>query len=595
MKRTLLFISSLIVLVFFAHCGKDNQVNQENIALTDHVMEFVDDHIQEQLDLASDKEVPEMLESLSVWLSEQEGVINAVPYGDSIVVTYVDESESIVTVYDMTLQDETEYDFYQFFNRNGAETSQEQVMIGNHNVFIYDAYALDENLREGDSIDKLFSFYGNQPTHLKDEQCTVESLRQLTQYGYILLATHGAPNCFATRELVTSENRLQYLDDRLAGKLKVYSTVYKIENGYEYSGRYYWVTNKFINELEGRFNKAVVFNSSCESLTGDAPLKNAFLNKGAATYYGFDNDVESYYKYYASACITEALLRNYTTGEAFDLFASVCPQSSYGTAFAKAGDDDVTWYEIPDVPTDGLVAYYPFNGNADDASGHGNNGILSGQNVPVLTMDRKGCANSAYEFGGYYNRNWIRVPNSETLQFDKEFTVAFWIQQTELAGMDGWGNYSTTGPGFAAVCKAGDGNACYPGLYITTGIGENGEGLHVGTNNSNGNAHNHDTWNHDINYDYRRYQLGDWIHVALVVENVNKILCINGLEVARDELGKEADFTSMNQQDLYIGVMAGWNLGSEYGTWYPFYGKIDDVRVYNRALDPFEIKALARE
>lgn len=595
MKRTLLFISSLIVLVFFAHCGKDNQVNQENIALTDHVMEFVDDHIQEQLDLASDKEVPEMLESLSVWLSEQEGVINAVPYGDSIVVTYVDESESIVTVYDMTLQDETEYDFYQFFNRNGAETSQEQVMIGNHNVFIYDAYALDENLREGDSIDKLFSFYGNQPTHLKDEQCTVESLRQLTQYGYILLATHGAPNCFATRELVTSENRLQYLDDRLAGKLKVYSTVYKIENGYEYSGRYYWVTNKFINELEGRFNKAVVFNSSCESLTDDAPLKNAFLNKGAATYYGFDNDVESYYKYYASACITEALLRNYTTGEAFDLFASVCPQSSYGTAFAKAGDDDVTWYEIPDVPTDGLVAYYPFNGNADDASGHGNNGILSGQNVPVPTTDRKGCANSAYEFGGYYNRNWIRVPNSETLQFDKEFTVAFWIQQTELAGMDGWGNYSTTGPGFAAVCKAGDGNACYPGLYITTGIGENGEGLHVGTNNSNGNAHNHDTWNHNINYDYRRYQLGDWIHVALVVENVNKILCINGLEVARDELGKEADFTSMNQQDLYIGVMAGWNLGSEYGTWYPFYGKIDDVRVYNRALDPFEIKALARE
>ena len=61
MKKTLLFISSLIVLVFFAQCGKDNRVNQENNALTDHVMEFVDDHIQEQLDLASDKEVPEMV------------------------------------------------------------------------------------------------------------------------------------------------------------------------------------------------------------------------------------------------------------------------------------------------------------------------------------------------------------------------------------------------------------------------------------------------------------------------------------------------------------------------------------------------------
>ena len=309
------------------------------------------------------------------------------------------------------------------------------------------------------------------------------------------------------------------------------------------------------------------------------------------------DDVESVYKYWASAFTVEALLRNYTTGEAFDLFTSVYPQASYGTAFAKAGRDDVTWYEIPPVPTDGLVAYYPFNGSANDASGNGNNGILSGQNPPVTTMDRKGHADSAYEFGGYYNPNWIRVPNSASLQFDKEFTISFWIQHTEFAGMDGWGSYSTTGPGFAPVCKAGDGNACFPGLYIMTGIGADGEGIHIGTNNSNGNAHNHDTWNHDINYDYRRYQLGDWIHIALVVENTNKILCINGLEAARDELGLEANFSSMNQQDLYIGVMAGRNSGFGWGGgfWYPFYGKIDDIRIYNRALSPFEVKALYQE
>ena len=47
--------------------------------------------------------------------------------------------------------------------------------------------------------------------------------------------------------------------------------------------------------------------------------------------------------------------------------------------------------------SDGLVAYYPFNGNADDESGNGNNGKVNGA---TLTTDRNGNANSAYDFDG---------------------------------------------------------------------------------------------------------------------------------------------------------------------------------------------------
>ncbi len=47
--------------------------------------------------------------------------------------------------------------------------------------------------------------------------------------------------------------------------------------------------------------------------------------------------------------------------------------------------------------TDGLVAYYPFDGNADDASGNGNHGIVHGA---TLTMDRFDNADSAYSFDG---------------------------------------------------------------------------------------------------------------------------------------------------------------------------------------------------
>src|SRR5277367_6826618 len=48
--------------------------------------------------------------------------------------------------------------------------------------------------------------------------------------------------------------------------------------------------------------------------------------------------------------------------------------------------------------TNGLVAYYPFNGNANDASGNGNNGTIHGG--VVLAPDRFGSNNSAFTFNG---------------------------------------------------------------------------------------------------------------------------------------------------------------------------------------------------
>ena len=41
------------------------------------------------------------------------------------------------------------------------------------------------------------------------------------------------------------------------------------------------------------------------------------------------------------------------------------------------------------VPTNGLVGWWPFNGNANDESGNGNNGTVNGA---TLTLDRNGAA-----------------------------------------------------------------------------------------------------------------------------------------------------------------------------------------------------------
>jgi hypothetical protein len=52
------------------------------------------------------------------------------------------------------------------------------------------------------------------------------------------------------------------------------------------------------------------------------------------------------------------------------------------------------------VPTNGLVGWWPFNGNANDLSGNGNNGVVNGA---TLTTDRFGYANKAYDFNSNNN------------------------------------------------------------------------------------------------------------------------------------------------------------------------------------------------
>jgi hypothetical protein len=61
------------------------------------------------------------------------------------------------------------------------------------------------------------------------------------------------------------------------------------------------------------------------------------------------------------------------------------------------------------IPTEGLTAYFPFNGNANDESGNGNNGTINGA---TLTTDRFGKENSAYSFDGVNDSIIINNSNS---------------------------------------------------------------------------------------------------------------------------------------------------------------------------------------
>ena len=71
--------------------------------------------------------------------------------------------------------------------------------------------------------------------------------------------------------------------------------------------------------------------------------------------------------------------------------------------------------------TNGLVAYYPFSGNASDGSGNGMDGTTYGA---TLTTDRYGFPNSAYRFNG---SSWIQLPDEILPVSASELTISFWV------------------------------------------------------------------------------------------------------------------------------------------------------------------------
>ena len=85
-----------------------------------------------------------------------------------------------------------------------------------------------------------------------------------------------------------------------------------------------------------------------------------------------------------------------------------------------------TYAQIPTyVPANGLVGWWPFNGNANDESGNGNHGTVNGA---TLTQDRFGNANMAYYFSSAGCATYIGC-NINTASITSGITIGFWAQR----------------------------------------------------------------------------------------------------------------------------------------------------------------------
>lgn len=221
----------------------------------------------------------------------------------------------------------------------------------------------------------------------------------------------------------------------------------------------------------------------------------------------------------------------------------------------------------------GLVAYYPFNGNANDASGFNHHPAF---NNATLTTDRFGTSNNAYLFNGI--DNYMRVPNAPDLNFSNKISIAVWIKPQ--------GFYYGNCHGNSVLIKGTDIDPA--GRYLIRF--EDGQYL----NGNNCSVTTPDTIHQNywgsgafLYGGYTPYvQKGEWVSVIYTYDGTNVKLYVN-CKLVIDDVIPGLSFT--NPYDLFLGKLDS----PTHPYWYN--GAMDDVRLYNRALTEDEVSYIASD
>ena len=229
----------------------------------------------------------------------------------------------------------------------------------------------------------------------------------------------------------------------------------------------------------------------------------------------------------------------------------------------------------PTTLTNGLVAYYPFTGNANDLSGNGNNGTVHGA---TLTTDRFGNANSAYSFDGV--SNYIGLPVLTALQNISQFTFSIWINTNYVFTSDPTGS----GAGFFDQWTT---TVVTTPPNVGAGIGVGNSANHAYGISLEGNASETTSANF--------IPVSTWGNLILVYDgtqtNVNLRVAVYLNGVFQAYIGDSGVPASIGPyaNETVIGAAVGPfpNLNTTISYFYQ--GKLDDLRLYNRVLTQAEI------
>ena len=182
------------------------------------------------------------------------------------------------------------------------------------------------------------------------------------RYGFVLIKTHANSDVFATGEKVTRRKRELYRESMENDLIREANLVVKKGwLGFEHRDNFFGVTNKYIEGLQDEFDKTIVFMGACLVFPEEnAFLKDAFLHRHAATYFGFNNTVVPRITCRTSDWIVLNLFEGLSVGEAYNTiyfselgncFDFEHEGKTITTCLEIAGRRDIVWYEDPNAPS----------------------------------------------------------------------------------------------------------------------------------------------------------------------------------------------------------------------------------------------------
>jgi hypothetical protein len=205
------------------------------------------------------------------------------------------------------------------------------------------------------------------------------------------------------------------------------------------------------------------------------------------------------------------------------------------------------------VPTNGLVAFYPMNGNANDEGPFAMHGTLNG---PYGTTDRYLNSNSALSFSNSY----IYVPASAYFNTGTGLSISVWANFTS-SGLNQKIAGATNGSFNSGYIFGVQNNQVYPEVWD--------------------NAGSHFTFNAGS------LSTGAWDHMVITWQSGGYLVVyVNGYAV--DSIAASANPIGANSEPFIIGV-SPW---SQSPTYLAVYGDMDDLGIWNRPLAASEVLAL---
>lgn len=223
----------------------------------------------------------------------------------------------------------------------------------------------------------------------------------------------------------------------------------------------------------------------------------------------------------------------------------------------------------------GLMIHYPFTGNANDVSGNNNNGTANGV---TLRPDRANTASASYEFDGV-NDN-ITVPNSTSFDVPADrHSISFWFQLCMIPAANDGNEYY-----IMAKMNSATNHGWH--IFMRRDVGTDGMLRIYYRGINSGNFATQTVCSVPIN----TVEIGSWHHVVFIIGSNNGTHRSAMLDAGNYDYGPRNSAIAQNTLNFVIGGgVHVWNAATDR---YFGLGRLDDIRIYNRAISEPEVTAL---